>query len=103
MNKLAVDIGNSFFGGVHFLDNLGGVGSLVSILLSNAIIVAGVVFIFLVIYGGIKMVTGAGKSPQEFAQGREIISAGIIGFLIVFASYWVIRIVEASTGLNILN
>ena len=103
MKELAVDIGSTFFGGAHCLDNLGGVGQLVSILLSNALIIAGVVFVFLVIYGGIRMISGAGKSPQDFAQGREIISAGIIGFLIVFASYWIIRIIEKATGLIILG
>lgn len=103
MKKISVNIGEAFFGGTHFLDSLTGMGSLVSILLSNAIIIAGVIFVFLIILGGIKMITSAGKSPQEFAQGKEIIYAALIGFLIVFASYWIIRIVERSTGLNILN
>jgi len=48
------------------------------------------------------MISGAGKSPQEVARGREIILAAIIGLIIIFLSFWIVRIVARSTGLTIL-
>ncbi|OGM21456.1 hypothetical protein A2955_02585 [Candidatus Woesebacteria bacterium RIFCSPLOWO2_01_FULL_37_19] len=102
MEKLAVSISNSFFGGNHFLNTLPGVSRLVSILLSNAIAIAGILFLFILVFAGIQMISGAGKSPQEVARGREIILAAIIGLIIIFLSFWIVRIVARSTGLTIL-
>jgi hypothetical protein len=104
VNKLAFDIGNSFFDGNHFLTNLPGLGQLVSILLTNAVTIAGVVFLFLIIIGGFEFITGAGSAePQRVARGREIIIAAIIGFIIVIASYWIVLIVGKATGTNLLK
>ena len=49
------------------------------------------------------MISGAGKSPQEVARGKEIILAAILGFIIIFVSYWIVRIIERSFGVNILG
>lgn len=49
------------------------------------------------------MISGAGKSPQEIARGREIMLAALVGFIIIFAAYWIVRIVEATFGVNILG
>src|SRR3990170_6684600 len=103
MQKIAIDFSSNFFGAPgHFLSTLTGVGTLASVLLANALIIAGVVFILLIIIGGIQMISGAGKSPQEVARGREIILAAIIGLIIIFLSFWIVRIVARSTGLTIL-
>lgn len=104
MEKISIDFSSNFFGtSSHFLSNLTGVGTLVSILLANAFVIAGVTFIFLIIIGGIQMISGAGKSPQEVAHGKEIIFAALLGFIIVFVAYWIVRIVEASFGVSILG
>jgi hypothetical protein len=95
-----VDIGQSFFGGSHFLTNLIGLGTLVSILLSNAISIAGVLLLFLIVIGGISMVSGAGSgNPERVAQGRNIIAAGVIGFIIVVIAWWIVEIIKLSMGL----
>jgi hypothetical protein len=104
VNKVTFDIGDTFFGGSHFLTSLTGLGTLVSILISNAIVIAGIVFILLIIVAGSYMITGAGSgNVQQVARGREILLAAIIGFLIVIAAYWAVLLVGEGTGLNLLQ
>lgn len=79
------------------------VGGLVSVLVSNAYILAGVLFLILFIVGGLNVIGSAGSSdPQQAAKGWKIITAAGVGFLIIFASYWIIKIIELITGLKIL-
>ena len=79
-------------------------GSLISLILKNIYMVAGVLLLFLLIFGGLSIIMSAGASdPKKAAQGKKTVSAAVIGFLIIFASYWIIQIIEYITGLNILN
>ena len=104
MDKIAVDIGQEFFGGAHFLRDVKGVGDLVTLLLSNALVVAGVIFLFILVGGGLLMIAGAGRSdPEQAGKGRKAATAAVIGFIIIFASYWIIQIIELITGTKILQ
>ncbi|MEK7182620.1 MAG: hypothetical protein AAB694_00470 [Patescibacteria group bacterium] len=79
-------------------------GSLVSVILSNTYIIAGVVVLFLIVFGGLGIIMGAGSGDQQkTGQGRQAVTAGVIGFLIIFASYWIIQLIEAITGISILG
>lgn len=81
-----------------------GVGNLVSIFLANAMVLAGITLFLLFLGGGIAIISGAGKNdPQSVAKGQQAVSAAIIGFLIVFAAYWIIVIIERVTGVSILG
>jgi len=97
MNKIAqVPIGDTFFGKTgHFLADLPGLGQLVSLIANNAIVVAGVIFLFLIIFAGFQMITAGGDS-QKFQQGQNIITAGFIGFIIVLAAFLIVRFIESS-------
>lgn len=103
MTKFAIDIGESFFGDEHFLRDMTGLGSLVSIFVSNAIAIAGVVFLFLLIMAGYNMISGAGSgNPQQVARGKEIAVAAIVGFILVVAAYWIVAIIQNATGTDLL-
>ncbi len=101
MNKLAVDIGSSFnspFGQGK------GIGDLVSAIISNALVIAGIILVFFFIFGGISMIAGAGQdNPERAAKGKQAATSALLGFIIIFAAYWIIRIIESITGLKILN
>ncbi len=102
MNKLAVNIGDAFNspfgrGGV-------GVGSLVSTLVSNAFVLAGIILLFMLVFGGIGILSGAGSNdPERAAKGKQAATSAVIGFIIIFASYWIIQIIEQVTGVGILS
>jgi len=103
-----VDIGKEFWlkpslgiGGVPTYQTLGGI---VSILLKNAYIIAGVLLFFLLLFGGFGIIMGAGGGdPKKTAQGQQAVTSALIGFLVIFASYWIIQIIQVVTGLNILK
>lgn len=100
-----VDIGKSFFGQEdHFLTKTAGVGNFISIILSNALVAAGLILLFLLIFGGISIVIGAGQeNPEAAARRKKAASAALVGFIIIFASYWIMRIIEVLTGVSILG
>lgn len=104
MNKLAqVNIGEKFFGTSNNLQNITGVGSLISILLNLAFVVAGIILLFFFILGGIGMISSAGDTdPQKLEQSKKTITSALIGFIIVFASYWIVQLIGTLTGVPIL-
>jgi len=76
-------------------------GDLVSLVLSNAVAFAGVIVFFLFLGGGIAMLIGAGRGDAEATgKGRQALTAALIGFVIIFAAYWIVRIVGAITGIG---
>ena len=85
--------------GVNF-----GLSRLVAVVLRNAFVAAGVILLFLLVFGGISMIAGAGRGdPEAAARGRSAATAGVIGFVIIFASYLIILVIERLTGVSITN
>lgn len=79
-------------------------GNLISIILKNAYIAAGIVFFILLLFGGLSIILGAGGGdPKKTAQGAKAATAALIGLLLIFSSYWLLEIVRIVTGINILN
>ncbi len=77
-------------------------GSLVSVLLPNLYILAGLVFLALLIFGGFGLIMGAGQdNPQQAGKGKQAITAAVVGFILIFVSYWIIQIIERITGVPI--
>lgn len=96
-----IDIGKEF--GSPYTDP-SQIGSLVSTIVSNLYILAGVILLVLIVLGGIAIIAGAGQNdPQKAAAGKKAATMAFIGFLIIFASYWIIQIIESITGLEILR
>jgi hypothetical protein len=80
------------------------IGTLVNILLHNVYIIAGILLFLLLFFGGFMVIAGAGGgNPEQTARGGKAVGAALIGFLIIFLSYWIIKIVEIVTGLKILE
>jgi hypothetical protein len=68
------------------------IGNIVSILLNYVFPLAGLVFLLMLIAGGFKMMTSGGE-PKKVAGAREGLTTGIIGFVIIFISYWLVQII----------
>jgi hypothetical protein len=86
------------------VESIGTIGDLISALLPNIYILAGIILLLLLIFGGLTVIFSAGKSdPESAAKGQKTISAALIGFLVIFASYWIIQIIEIVTGIEILS
>ncbi|MDD5340929.1 MAG: hypothetical protein PHC97_00655 [Patescibacteria group bacterium] len=63
-----------------------------------ALAIAGSLFLFLIIYGGIRIMTAAGKEEQV-KKGKEIITWAIIGAIVLGAAYAITSLVfQAISG-----
>jgi hypothetical protein len=113
MNRdiLAFDIGDVFLikrgsgnQGIGSKGQFSSVGELVSTVLPNVYIVAGIILLFFLIFGGLAVILGAGKGNKEQVEkGKKVLTGTLIGFLVVFASFWIIQILEILTGIKIFN
>jgi hypothetical protein len=75
-------------------------GGLVAIIVSFALIVAALAFFFMLVIGGIKWITSGGdKGKVEGARSQ--ITAALIGLVIVFAAWAILRTVENFFHVNL--
>lgn len=86
------------------LSSYSNISQLLNPLLKNSLTLAGIIFIALIIIGGIGMIAGAGNGDQKKAeQSKKTLTSAITGFIIVFAAYLIIQLIEVITGVKILN
>jgi hypothetical protein len=77
------------------------VGDIFSKILPYIYVVAGLALLFMLIFGGIGLMTAAGDPKKvEASQGR--ITMALVGFLIIFISYFVVQLVELMLGIKVL-
>ncbi len=82
-----------------------GPAQIISLLLPNVMILAGVIFFLLIIGGGFSLISSAGKesSAQDKAKAQAAITYGVIGFLLVVSAYFILQIVGTVTGLDFIT
>ncbi|MEI8067583.1 MAG: hypothetical protein WCG91_01350 [Candidatus Shapirobacteria bacterium] len=76
------------------------VGSLVGQALPIVYTIAGLALLVVLISGGVTLMTAAGN-PDKAKEGYGKITGGLIGFLIIFISYFVVQIIEVMLGVKI--
>jgi len=77
------------------------IGSIIGEALPYVMVVAGLCLLFMLIIGGITLMTSAGD-PGKTKEGYGKITAGLIGFLIIVVAYFVAQIVEVVLGVKFL-
>jgi len=110
MNKniLTLDLGEVFKiapgQGVKHADQFNSLSGLISAILPNIYLLSGLILLFFLIFGGLAVILGAGRGNQEQVEkGKKVLTSVLIGFLVVFASFWIIQILEIITGIEIFN
>lgn len=80
-------------------------GDVFSLIVPNFIIVAGVFFIYLIIYGGYLLIIHGGRnnSTQLVQKGKNSITYGVLGFLLVVGSYFILQMISTITGIDFIN
>ena len=73
----------------------------INALLKYVFPISGLVLFFMLIAGGFQLLTSAGN-PEKTSGGYKKIIFAIIGFLIIFMSYWLIEIIERVFGIEVL-
>lgn len=77
------------------------IGQIIGTLLPYVYVVAGLILLLMLINGGIGLMTSAGNPDKSKAAFGKI-SAGLIGFLIIFISYFVAKVVEKILGVSFM-
>ena len=76
-------------------------GDIIGKLLPYVYVVAGLILLLMLIAGGIGLMTSAGNPDKsKAAQGR--ITGALIGFVIIFVSYFIAKIVEVIFGVSFM-
>ncbi len=78
------------------------IGEVISNLLPYIFVIAGLTLFILLIIGGFGLLTSGG-SPEKMKASQGKITSAVIGFVIIFISYWLMRILEIVFGISILG
>jgi hypothetical protein len=82
-------------------DKLSTPGGIISQGLSFAFPFAGMALFGIIIWGGFEILAGA-RDDKSIQTGKNRIVAGVIGFLMLFSTFWVIQLMQAVFGFKIL-
>jgi hypothetical protein len=76
--------------------------AIVSGLIRGSLVVAAVVFFFILVIGGIRWIASGGdKAATEGARNQ--ITAALIGLVIVFAAWAIVQLIQVFFGVNIFS
>lgn len=75
---------------------------ILSVILPYLFTFAGLILFIMLLWGGFEMLTGA-ANPKAQEAGKARMTAAIIGFLLIFASYWLAQILQIVFGISILK
>jgi hypothetical protein len=76
----------------------------ISCILPNIYVFAGIILFILLLVGGIGIIKSAnGGSEEDLKKGQQAITSALIGFLLIFASYWIIQLIQIISGVKIFN
>jgi uncharacterized membrane protein len=74
---------------------------IVSSLLPWVYVVAGLLLFLYLILGGFELMTSGGNK-NSLQSGQKKITAAVIGFVIIFVSFWLVQILQKIFGLPAL-
>jgi uncharacterized membrane protein len=79
------------------------IGPFITNLLSNALVLAGLILLVYMIIAGIGIMSSAGSGSEEkMEKGKKAITSALIGFIVVFCAYWIVQLISKVTGVNII-
>lgn len=102
MSLLSINIGEHYKFQEGSASQFENVGQLISKWLPNVYILAGLILFFFILLGGFSIISSAGNQ-EKLKQGSKTLTSALIGFVILFASYWIIQLIQVVTGIPILK
>lgn len=89
-------------GGGNGIKQWESIGDIVSRALIYVFPIAGILVFIYLLYGGLNLMLAAGNE-EGIKEGKAKITNALIGFLIIFAAYWLVQILEIILGISLLN
>lgn len=77
-------------------------GMLITAIVKNSFVLAGIISFILLIFGGFNVIVAAGDEKKA-QQGKAAITGAVTGLLLVLGSFWLVQIIEVITGLKLLS
>lgn len=79
-------------------------GALLGAILPNLMLIAGLVFLFIIIYSGVELIHDSGTaSSADITKHRSAIMWALMGLLIVVSAYFILQIVGGIIGFDFTN
>ncbi|MEK7163969.1 MAG: hypothetical protein AAB768_02375 [Patescibacteria group bacterium] len=80
-------------------------GILITVLLPNALMVAGIIFFIWMIAAGWAFLGSAGReaNAQEKAKAQAALTYAVIGFLLIITAFFILQIIEKVTGIKFIR
>lgn len=104
LNKLAQDINlqpQTGFKGIESLTGLT-IPSIISGLIRLTVVIAAIVFFFILVIGGIRWIASGGDKAQT-EGARNQITAALVGLVIVFAAWAIVALINTFFKINIFQ
>jgi fumarate reductase subunit D len=77
-------------------------GGIVSALIRFILVIAALVFFFILVFGGIQWITSGGdKANTETARNR--ITAALVGLVIVFSAWAILQLIKIFFGIDVIT
>ncbi len=88
------------FGDENETGDLSTPGGILSRVLVFAFPLAGLILFVMILWGGFEMLSGS-ATKKSLDAGRQRVTAALIGFILLFVSYWIIQVLEVIFGIII--
>jgi len=85
-----------------FSGEQGNIGSIVSGFLNYLFPLAGILLLLYLIFGGFGLMTSGGD-PKAVQSAKSKITNALVGFLIIFAAYWIVQILGTVLGIEAIT
>ena len=80
----------------------GAIGAIISALLPIIYLIAGLILFGAIIVSGFQLMTSGGDQKKT-AEAKGCLTNAIIGFVIIFISWWLVQILQIIFGIDILG
>lgn len=82
--------------------NFADFGSLVSVIVKNAFVFAGIITFLLLIFGGFGVIVNAGDA-KKLEGSQKTITGAVVGLLVIVTSYFILQLLATITGSDVLK
>lgn len=76
--------------------------TILNIVITYLFPVAGLILLGMLVAGGFTIFLSAGNA-EKTKKGQGMIVNALVGFLVIFAAYWIIQIIENTFGLYLIS
>jgi hypothetical protein len=87
----------SYYPSMKYFNNI---GSLVNLLVPLAILIASLIFLFMIFKAAFTLLTSQGD-PEKISSAQSTITYGVIGLVIIMLSFFIVKIIELVLGIDL--